>query len=330
MIPSSNVRLLVAGLSALGVAPASTATRIGASEEQLRPQGEVTVSQALKLLNFALEIGGPDFGVRAGFALPSGSLGLVDHLCAAAPTWAHALEDLARYFGLVATGVKIDLQGSAVILDMPAFLGPEHRRLLGEMTFAILDQRLGARLPGGVSGPSVDFPWPPPADRERLDQRWPNARYERPQCLIRWEPELLATPLVGTNPSLHQLLDGYATEELAQMRPVAKETSTGQVERCIIDVLPRPAPTALEVARRLGMSPRSLRRALRDEGTTFSKVRDAHLRRVAEQALRDPSRTIAEVGWLLGYSEVSAFHRAFRRWTGSTPAAYREAGRVSP
>jgi AraC-like DNA-binding protein len=51
------------------------------------------------------------------------------------------------------------------------------------------------------------------------------------------------------------------------------------------------------------------------------------VRAVAEQALLDPSRTIGEVGWLLGYSEPSAFHRAFRRWTGTTPQRFREPGR---
>ncbi len=94
--------------------------------------------------------------------------------------------------------------------------------------------------------------------------------------------------------------------------------------------LPGRPPGADEVARALGMSSRALRRALADQGTRYSDVRDAALLGVAIRALEDPARTVAEVGWLLGYSEPSAFHRAFRRWTTTTPELFRPAGHFGP
>lgn len=73
------------------------------------------------------------------------------------------------------------------------------------------------------------------------------------------------------------------------------------------------------------MSPRSLQRRLREEGTTFAELLEELRRDLALRYLRDPRIGIAEVGFLLGFRDVTAFHRAFRRWMGTTPASYRRA-----
>jgi AraC-like DNA-binding protein len=77
------------------------------------------------------------------------------------------------------------------------------------------------------------------------------------------------------------------------------------------------------VARRLGTSARTLQRRLREEGTSFAAELDAVRRERAEAFLRAPDVSIAEVSWLLGFAEQSAFTRAFRRWTGVAPTEWR-------
>jgi AraC-like DNA-binding protein len=62
---------------------------------------------------------------------------------------------------------------------------------------------------------------------------------------------------------------------------------------------------------------------LEAEGTTFSDLVDTLRRDLATRYLREPAIAIAEVAFLLGFSEASAFHRAFKRWQGTTPSAYR-------
>ena len=84
-------------------------------------------------------------------------------------------------------------------------------------------------------------------------------------------------------------------------------------------------PPLREVARALAMSDRNLQRALRDDGTSFQKVLDEVRRDLAISHLANPATSAGQVGFLLGFSEPSAFHRAFRRWTGKTPSAYRVA-----
>jgi len=83
-------------------------------------------------------------------------------------------------------------------------------------------------------------------------------------------------------------------------------------------------PQRARVARRLGMSDRTLQRGLEREGTTFKRARDAIVREVVQALLLNPSIKIEEVARSIGFAEVGAFSKAFKRWTGCTPSAYRE------
>jgi AraC-like DNA-binding protein len=85
-------------------------------------------------------------------------------------------------------------------------------------------------------------------------------------------------------------------------------------------------PTMHELARKLGMSSRTLRRHLEQEGTAYPTLVSEALRDRAVRLLGDPRTSIKEVGYALGFATPSAFHRAFKRWTGSSPSEVR-AGR---
>jgi AraC-like DNA-binding protein len=73
----------------------------------------------------------------------------------------------------------------------------------------------------------------------------------------------------------------------------------------------------------MAMSPRTLQRQLKEQGMDFKKLVADTRRRFAQSYLGNRRNTLTEIAFLLGYSEVSAFNRAFKRWTGSTPLAYR-------
>ena len=92
-------------------------------------------------------------------------------------------------------------------------------------------------------------------------------------------------------------------------------------------LLPHGKANAIEVARRIGMSHRTLARKLSSEGLTFSQIAEELKGDLAGQYLRDGDLPISQIAWLLGYREVSAFTHAFKRWTGMTP---RQARAQSP
>lgn len=114
-----------------------------------------------------------------------------------------------------------------------------------------------------------------------------------------------------------RFFERYLDERLARLPP---DSPVGRVRAGIEALLP--SATLSKVARRLGASPRTLQRWLASEGTSFAALVE-EVRRARALALVEAGASIAEVAWMLGYSEPSAFHRAFRRWTGTTPAQWR-------
>ena len=87
------------------------------------------------------------------------------------------------------------------------------------------------------------------------------------------------------------------------------------------------APTLDEMAEALGTSGRTLRRRLQSEGQTFHGLLDEVRLAVAKRHIEARTLSLPELAFLLGFSEASAFHRAFRRWTGTTPQSYARAYR---
>ena len=92
----------------------------------------------------------------------------------------------------------------------------------------------------------------------------------------------------------------------------------------MVEELPDREPTVAAIAARLHMSARSLQRRLQDEDTRFTEVLSDLRRELALRYLQDRRISIGEVGFLLGFLDVTAFHRAFKRWTGRTPAEHRQ------
>jgi AraC-like DNA-binding protein len=127
----------------------------------------------------------------------------------------------------------------------------------------------------------------------------------------------------SANPALLAAFEAHADAMLSRME--GRGARSQQVAREVARRLKGAVPPLSEVARALAMSDRNLQRALREDGTSFQRLLDEVRRDLAIRHLADPATSAGQVGFLLGFSEPSAFHRAFRRWTGKTPSAYRPA-----
>jgi AraC-like DNA-binding protein len=136
---------------------------------------------------------------------------------------------------------------------------------------------------------------------------------------------LLQTPCVSADPGLVAVLDRYAVDRL-QKAP-RTNSAADRVRTLIRDELRGGNPTAARIATRLKMSVRTLNRLLAGEDTSFRDLLDALRHELAIELLAADDASIAEVGFLLGFAALSSFHRAFRRWTGRTPAEFRQAHR---
>jgi AraC-like DNA-binding protein len=129
-------------------------------------------------------------------------------------------------------------------------------------------------------------------------------------------------PVVSGDPYLNDLLIKYCEDALSDRQGI-RGTLRSDLENEIVQLLPHGKTQMGEIARRLGMSKRTLARRLSSEGLTFAGIL-AHLRvDLARRHLTDEDLAISQIAWLLGYQEVSAFTHAFKRQTGKTPREVR-------
>ncbi|MFO0658260.1 MAG: helix-turn-helix transcriptional regulator [Polyangiaceae bacterium] len=127
---------------------------------------------------------------------------------------------------------------------------------------------------------------------------------------------------------LSRVIERHA-EALLLSLPELSSGVADRVRQALANGLSDGGVTLAEVAKRLKMSERSLQRKLASEGVSFDALLDEIRRDLALRYLSDRNIAIAEVAFLLGYSEPSPFHRAFKRWTGTTPSEARRARAVT-
>jgi len=128
----------------------------------------------------------------------------------------------------------------------------------------------------------------------------------------------LDLPLPNADSVLCGFLERQARDALARMPKVSSYSQSVRDE--IARQLSLGVVSADEVARALGSSPRTLRRRLKESGVTYQELLDSVRCDRAREALARPGASVGEVAFALGFSDTSAFHKAFRRWTGMRPS----------
>jgi AraC-like DNA-binding protein len=135
------------------------------------------------------------------------------------------------------------------------------------------------------------------------------------------ERSLIEAQVPAADGKLYPIVKRYL-DQILDAVPKEDELLT-TVRKSIAESMREGDPTLARVAKKLGVSPRTLERRLEERGIRFKKLMDDTRRRFAIDYLAERAHTLTQVAFLLGYSEVSAFNRAFKRWTGLTPMNYR-------
>jgi AraC-like DNA-binding protein len=334
---AQNVRIVVAAAAMRGVPPAKLLAAVGIDPQSLlAPDGRIAAELALRTWRVAAELcGDPCFGLNVVEHLHLdylGGLGLALHGSA---TLGDALQRLARFFALVNQHVTLALIEDGawlrVCLMVPSDVEVEHLRHPTECMLAML-LTIGRRATGVALVPAtVAFrhaaPATPgaPAACERVFGIAPC--FDQPHYELVFARAVLDTPNLAPNSALTQ----FAERNLRRLHDElpSVETLSGRVRHVIVEELQLGEPTLAQLAARFRMSERTLQRRLGNEGTSVHALLDEARRRLALRQLAESNQSIAEISYRLGFAEVRAFHRAFKRWTGSTPATYRKARCVS-
>jgi len=270
--------------------------------------------------------GSEDVGLRLGQLSTPRLLGALGYAMVHASSGTEAIRLFARFRRLVSDTLapEIDIDRDHVVFHLA--WPPRVARLVPFADSAFMGQLTLLRELCGLpeSAPlAVEAFYqcarPSGADRSRV--LGCPTHFGCPETRFVLDRALLERPLPRTDPALFHYLERHAAA-VAEGLPTHADLSA-RVRRLVTDALRGGEPSPARTAKALGVSQRTLQRRLRDEGTTFASIVDGIRRELSEQYLSEPNVAAFEVAFLLGYSEPSAFHRAFRRWTGMTPQEFR-------
>jgi AraC-like DNA-binding protein len=181
--------------------------------------------------------------------------------------------------------------------------------------------RLG--IDDGWAPHEVQFRHGPPADVAPYQGLFGGlVRFDQSDNAMLFDRQLLSRPLRTADHQLLAILEEHANAVLAEL-PVADGDLIGRLRQFVLDALPHDGAALSAAARALGMSTRTLQRRLKARGIVYAGLVDDVRRRLSDKYLADANLSLGEIAYLLGYSESSAFNRAYRRWTGRTPSADR-------
>ncbi|MFW6050937.1 MAG: AraC family transcriptional regulator [Myxococcota bacterium] len=276
---------------------------------------------------------GSGFGLKGAATLGRGSFRALEYAVRAAGTFGEGLERLVR-FGCLLHGqplFKLERHAAgASILYLPQHQPPEVAAAAGDFAIGALTV-VGRDATGTAWVPKrVLIGHPAPEDRTPYD-----ALFKAPVVFsagvyqLELDERVVRLRMPEADPVLASILArflGDRTSERGNPAPGVVE----RVRDAIADGLPDREPDLASVASALGYSPRTLQKHLRTGGTRFRDVADEVRLELARRYLEQDGTTLAGVALLVGYSELSAFVRAFKRWTGMTPGEYRRRRRGLP
>ena len=149
-------------------------------------------------------------------------------------------------------------------------------------------------------------------------------RFDQDENAMWGDAACVAMPIVSHDPASHVLLQGQARQQLADLAP-GEDRLIGQLKSLVRARLDDGKLSLEDVATALKLPPRTLQRRLEEVGLNFRQVVDEVRQATAEHHLRDTQMPLAELAAMLGFADHASFNRAFKRWTGSSPGAFRRA-----
>jgi AraC-like DNA-binding protein len=331
-IPAGAALKFVEAAAALGVAPEEICRAAGLDPARLEDADhEMPFEQLLELAECGARLTGDDaFGLHVGQRADAKTYGLLGYVTINRRTFGEALGSVIRYQRIRTKAVEFTLETAGAEARLAyhyraAGAAPRGRRQESEEMLSTM-MRVGRGLTGVDWAPrEVHFEHEEPPDTSEHARifRAP-VRFRMPLTQLVFDASTLGLPLVGADPALGSLLERQAEGLLDGSGH--QGDFAGRVREAIKEGLPNGEARVGAVCRRLCVSPRTLQRRLREEGTTFLGLLEETQRALAEFYLRKPGVPTCEVSYLTGFSQPSAFHRAFRRWTKLTPGEFRRGG----
>ena len=297
-------------------------------EDRPNKSGGLTGEQYYAFLEFILDnVNIPAFGLKAGLKYTLADYGVLSYACISSATIGQYLQTFFRFQQLVGSNASFSESmredGPNAIIEIRSQC--INRRLyrfdieeaIGQWCNAAKDLWKGrgtmfTRINLSVSKPDYA--------NEFQDLVGCPTFYNQPLNELVFASALLSDSIEMANELTAQLCEQQCNTILQNLTEQAGVVE--QVRRMIINQ-PGQVPSPKEIAKKLNLSYRTLRRRLSEEGTTFKAVNNEVRMGMAGEYIRQTGLSTQEIAYLLGYSEASNFHRAFKQWYDKTPGQYR-------
>jgi AraC-like DNA-binding protein len=326
---SISVSLVEAALrcaEARGVARASLLEAAGIAPATLEsPRARVSPVQYGTLWNAAADALDDEFFGQDAHPMRRGSFVLLCHAALSSRDGAQALARIANFMRVVLDELRFepDIDGARVRIWLNDRAAPKPMFAYATafiLVYGLLCWLLGRRIP--VLAAHLRCAEPEAGDEYR--QMFCNdMRFGAARSFVDLSAGCAALPVVQTPATLRRFLREAPANFIVKYRN--PDSLAARIRRILRQTAPADWPEAERIAAALNMAAATLRRRLKQEGSTYQTIKDALRRDLAIARLAHTQDTIAEIADALGFAEPSAFRRAFRKWTGVRPADYRRA-----
>ncbi|SFO95040.1 AraC family transcriptional regulator [Enterovibrio norvegicus] len=318
-------------MKSLDIDPIETLVKFGIDPAEVNdPEGRICVESLGNLFSYCNKrVGHRQFNIEVARNFHPSALHALGYTVQSAYSLKEALERVSQYKRVVSncSNMLTYESGNELIVELDVYRYTDSGRFvlssdLIESFLATLVQ-LSRELVGGDLNPiRIQLTYEELADCPDVDAHF--------QCPVEFGCERNVVVLeldqaneraFGNNPIINQahleILDQFMTR-------VDKTNLTYLIENKILEELPLGAPSQAVVAKHLGLSLRNLQRKLAEQGTCYKDILDCTRKRLTLSYIRQPHMSISEIGYLVGFSNVANFNRAFRRWENCAPGEYRQ------
>lgn len=326
-ILAAAIRAQLAGAEAAGLDCRQLLLDSDIDPERLdEPDHRIPRERAANLLRREWDLLGDESGGYLARPWLPGTFAMMGHACISCPNLRRALLRSGRFVAMVSDDLRIKLveDGEEARLifhhgndkGLPNQVFVESLALIWLRFFSWLIDRT-------ILLERVHLAFPPSAYNEDYSDMFPCRHYfnQSETCLV-FSTRYLQLPLVRDEQQLSEFLSRAPECLLAQYK--SDHSYTGRIRRMLQQQNGIENLSLDDVAERLFTSPQTLRRRLKDEGNSWQDIKDSVRRDMAVYQLKKQETAVAEIAERLGFSEPSAFNRAFKKWTGLAPGAYRE------
>lgn len=321
------VREALSGVAERGLAPADFLRRAGI-DPALLASDEARVSADVfgtLWLDIAAALDDEFFGLDTR-RLKVGSFATLCHLTLHTRTLHEALQRGTRFLNLMLDDTRIEFTAvddeAALRFVVIRDAGEQRRRFAHETLFVMLHGLLCWLIARRIVVRTARFAYPqPPWWREYIAVYAGDVGFDAPQTVFTFNALELAAPVVQSERSAKDFLQRAPRNFIVKYQN--PKSMAARIRRRLRGMPPETWPDFDELATDFRVSVSTLRRRLDEEGQSIRIIKDALRRDLAIRQLTRTEQTVGEIAQALGFAEPSAFHRAFRQWTGVSPGDYR-------